>query len=265
MKSELGQLKSIVIAQYLMKKTGLGQEALAQKLFPDETEPRKKIQRWIAGGGISSKNQSIICRAHPESQILFDLPLYTLLSQKPLAADDIEQLLLQYRKLNAPGIYWELPANSMLNPNPGRPIYGRSNSQALAESGSVDAFAIILGVIRQERLLDLDGSVESKRKRNAAISYHLIQAARAFPNVARHPVFNEIWPILYTSFKDLWLKSLPDPTSMMLDDDLMKTYITMDTEYVLWRGGYGRITGTYELIELPAPVIQAVEWVHVMS
>ena len=255
MKSDLEELRSKLIIQYLMKKTELGQQALGTTLFPDQSEPRKKIRRWLAGSGISASNRRTIEARFPETKCLFDLPLYPLLSSMKLSAAEIEKLLSPYKTSQSPGMYWELPARSILNPNPHRSIFGRSNSQALAETGSVQGFAIILGLVQLARLKLTTGSVENKIIRNAEIYYHLIQAARAFPNVARHPIFREIWPLLYERFKALWLDTLPDPTTMILDDELMMRYITMDTEYVLWRGGYGRHSEGEKLIVLPPPII----------
>lgn len=262
MSSEIEQLESTAIAQYLLNKTGLSQERLGRKLFPAQDDPRKKIQRWLAGGGIGSTNRARILEAHPETIWLFDLPLYVLLSERRLCTGEVEALVARYTGSVTPGVYWRLPAESMLNPNPGRLIFGRRNSQALAETGAVEGFAIILGLIRLERNEAPGDTVESKVKHNAAVAYHLIQAARAFPNVARHPVFSAVWPTLYRRFKEFWLESLPDPTSVMLDDELMETYIIMDSEYVLWRGGYGRAPRRLELITLPPPVVLPIEYGH---
>ena len=262
MSSEIEQLESTVIAQYLLNKTGLSQERLGRKLFPAQDDPRKKIQRWLAGGGIGPTNRARILEAHPETIWLFDLPLYVLLSDGGLRPCEVEGLIAKYEGAAIPGVHWELPVESMLNPNPGRLVFGRSNSQALAETGAVEGFVIILGLIRLQRNEALGDTVESKVKHNAAIAYHLVQAARAFPNVARHPVFSGVWPILYRRFKEFWLESSPDPTSVTLDDELMQTYITMDGEYVLWRGGYGRVPRRLELITLPPPVVLPTEYEH---
>lgn len=255
MKSDLEELRSKLIIQYLMKKTGLGQQALGTTLFPDQSEPRKKIRRWLAGTSISVSNRRTIEARFPETKCLFDLPLYPLLSSMKLSAAEIDKLLSPYKTSQSPGVYWELPARSILKPSPHRPIFGRSNSQALAETGSVQGFAIILGLVQLARLKLTTGAVEDKIIRNAEIYYHLTQAARAFPNVARHLIFKDIWPLLYERFRTLWMDTLPDPTIMILDDELMVRYITMDTEYVLWRGAYGRHTDDGRLIVLPPPII----------
>jgi hypothetical protein len=255
MKSDLEELRSKLIIQYLMKKTGLGQQALGTTLFANQSEPRKKIKRWLAGSGISPSNRRTIQARFPETKCLFDLPLYPLLSSVKLSTAEIEKLLSPYKTDQSSGVYWVLPDRSILNPNPHRPIFGRSNSQALAETGSVQGFAIILGLVQLARIKQTTESVEEKIRCNAEIYCHLTQAARAFPNVARHPIFREIWPLLYERFKALWLDTLPDPTTMILDNELMMRYITMDTEYVLWRGGYGRHSDGEKLIVLPPPII----------
>ncbi|MAE35663.1 MAG: hypothetical protein CMH97_10645, partial [Oceanospirillaceae bacterium] len=231
------------------------QQALGATLFPDQSEPRKKIRRWLVGAGINVANRRTIEAHFPETKCLFDLPLYPLLSSMKLSTAEIEKLLSPYKTSQSPGVHWELPARSILKLSPHRPIFGRSNSQALAETGSVQGFAVILGLVQLARLKLTTGSVEDKIIRNAEIQYHLTQAARAFPNVARHPIFREVWPLLYERFKALWLDALPDPTSTILDDGLMARYITMDTEYVLWRGAYGRHSDDGRLIVLPPPII----------
>ena len=165
MKSDLEELRGKLIIQYLMKKTGLGQQALGTTLFANQSEPRKKIKRWLSGSGISPSNRRTIEARFPETKCLFDLPLYPLLSSVKLSTAEIEKLLSPYKTDQSPGVYWALPDRSILNPNPHRPIFGRSNSQALAETGSVQGFAIILGLVQLTRIKQTTESVEEKIRR----------------------------------------------------------------------------------------------------
>lgn len=255
MSDSIEGLSSSIITKYLLNTTGCGQEALGRKLFPDQSDPRKKIQRWLAGEGISNINRKAILKGFPETKCFFDLPLFKLLGTRTLNIKEIEQLLSPYKKPEPIGTYWKLPRDSFLTPFPEIPIIGRQNTQALAESSSVEAFTIILGLIMIERLTPTKDSSISRINKSATLSHSLTQAARAFPSIARHPLFNNDWKKIYTSFKQFVMESLQDPTTMILDDEIMEFFINMDTDYILIRGAYGRHPNSHRLITLSAPVI----------
>ncbi len=167
----------------------MGQQALGTTLFANQSEPRKKIKRWLAGSGISPSNRRTIEARFPETKCLFDLPLYPLLSSVKLSTAEIEKLLSPYKTDQSPGVYWVLPDRSILNPNPYRPSFGRSNSQALAETGSVQGFAIILGLVQLARIKQTTESVEEKIRRNAEIYCHLNPGSTSIPECCSAPYF----------------------------------------------------------------------------
>lgn len=250
----------------------MGVEKLAIEIFGDTKDHRKKIQLWKHGTKMQNSNRTAILHRFPETCLLFNSPVYELLRPTMIDKEQVHRLLADYRNPNEVKFleYWNLPKLSWQylaleeNPKPVFPVTGQFNTKGLAECGAVDGFIIILGLLHQINF-EIAKDNEGWTQRTVRLGPNIIEAARAFPVFARHPDIRPFWESLYVVFKKLWYFFSPSLDSLVLDDDLIAHYVTMDADYCLTRGACGRIPGSHRLKAFKAPVFQASAWEHASS
>lgn len=244
-------LRSAAIVNHMLYKSSLGQERLANELFPDQSNPRKKIMRWLKGRDIHDKNKSILLNRFPEIEWFFSSPIFEWINPEvDLKHDDVTNKLKKFENKQKILGYWNLSKYEDFGQHFKSFIICRENTQALAEYGGIDGFVVILGLIR------------SKEWNPQLLKFHFIQAFRAFPHLARHPAFKPNWERYYFKLKGLRYKLLSTSDDLIPDDDMMRNYVEMEEAYKLWRGANGRMKNSIRLVTHPAPILTIKEFEH---
>ncbi|MCH2159848.1 MAG: hypothetical protein MK096_13860 [Oleiphilaceae bacterium] len=245
-------LRSVAIVNYMLDKASLGQERLANELFPDQSNPRKKIMRWLKGHDIADNNRSVLLDRFPELEWFFDTPVFEWINPEiTLSHDEVLEKLKAFQNQNDKALgYWNLSKYDDFGQHFKTPIICRENTPALAEYGGIDGFVVILGLLR------------SQKWNHIFLKQHIVQALRAFPHLARHPAFKPNWLSYYAMLKRLRYKLLRVIDDVIPDDYMMKSYVEMDEPYKLWRGANGRVSKSGKFVTTPAPVLMIKEFEH---
>jgi hypothetical protein len=178
------KLRGRVTLSFAVMSSGLDERAFAREhVYRGRTDSRL-FDKWRSDEtALSRISAERLDRTLPGTADLFSLPLFELLSAEPLGVHRIRQLLQPYRAPSATstfGPHWRLLRKSG---SEGRSsyvyAYSEEDTHSLFESNSLDAFIIILGIVRMSEV----GGNELKHR------FALQDLFRSLPVVLRIPWF----------------------------------------------------------------------------
>jgi len=155
--SEWRTLRSRVTLSFAVMSSGLDERAFAREhVYRGRTDSRL-FDKWRSDEtALSRISAERLDRSLPGTAELFSLPLFELLSAAPLGVRRIRQLLHRYRApptSSAFAPYWRLHRGSRSDRrNASVYVYLEEDTHSLFESNSLDAFIIILGVVRMSEV-----------------------------------------------------------------------------------------------------------------
>jgi len=151
--AEWRTLRSRVTLSFAVTSSGLGERAFAQEhVYRGRTDSRL-FDKWRSDEtALSRISAERLDRSLPGTAELFSLPLFELLSAAPLGVRRIRQLLQPYRASSTNstfGPHWRLLRKSGSESCASYVYaYSEEDTNSLFASNSLDAFIIILGIVR---------------------------------------------------------------------------------------------------------------------
>lgn len=202
-KSEIAVLKTRLWIESIIRDHGVPREKLI-KIACSNADPNGLIRKWEKGlHAVTESKVKRIAQEIPGSDRLYNLPLFSLLEDRPISTAELNRIMQDYFSPRFPNTL-ELPNGfSPTSDTAHKRVMGLGGYQGFYEIGGVFGLTALLFELRQ-----------AESKRDAELHCEISEFCyKAFPSFARSACFVERWPEFLRAVEQIQMRI---PTSSML-------------------------------------------------
>jgi len=207
----------------------------------------KLVYKWANGDAVPSKRTvARIAQQIPDSDILYSLPLWELLEDRPIAQSIIEKRIAPYWVPMPPSDigFWKFPKNNFARSSYPYTVFGRDNNIDLFERGDIYGFTALVAITR-----------EGEAVRDADQHWFLCaEVYRAIPAIVKEPWLKEHLPLLRECLLSVQLRLMTTLMLFTVDWAIIEKQI-LDLNYETIRHRRPRDPKTHRFIDLEDPII----------